>query len=248
MIPFGPDVKIPFTDIVTPLQLTDLNVAVLFVLAVAGIGVYGIVLAGWSSGSTYPLLGALRSSAQVISYEIAMGLSLVSVFLYSGSMSTSAIVEAQTSIWWVLPLFPSFVIYVIAMVGETNRAPFDLPEAEGELVGGFHTEYSSLKFALFFLAEYVNMVTVSALATTLFLGGWRAPYPLSLWEGANQATGRRCVPDQALRLPVLLHLAAGHPAPAALRPVHALRLEAADPVLAGLDHAGVVRPGAGPVR
>jgi NADH-quinone oxidoreductase subunit H len=186
VIPFGPDVRIPFTDIVTPLQLTDLNVAVLFVLAVAGIGVYGIVLAGWSSGSTYPLLGALRSSAQVISYEIAMGLALVSVFLYSGSMSTSAIVDAQTSIWWALPLFPSFVIYVIAMVGETNRAPFDLPEAEGELVGGFHTEYSSLKFALFFLAEYVNMVTVSALATTLFLGGWRAPYPLSLWDGANQ--------------------------------------------------------------
>jgi len=186
VIPFGPDVRIPFTDIITPLQLTDLNVAVLFILAVAGIGVYGIVLAGWSSGSTYPLLGALRSSAQVISYEIAMGLALVSVFLYSGSMSTSAIVDAQQSIWWVLPLFPSFVIYVIAMVGETNRAPFDLPEAEGELVGGFHTEYSSLKFALFFLAEYVNVVTVSALATTLFLGGWRAPYPLSLWDGANQ--------------------------------------------------------------
>jgi NADH-quinone oxidoreductase subunit H len=186
VIPFGPTVRIPWTEIHTPLQLTDLNVAVLFVLAVAGIGVYGIVLAGWSSGSTYPLLGALRSSAQVISYEIAMGLALVSVFLYSGSMSTSAIVDAQRSIWWALPLFPSFVIYVIAMVGETNRAPFDLPEAEGELVGGFHTEYSSLKFALFFLAEYVNMVTVSALATTLFLGGWRAPYPLSLWEGANQ--------------------------------------------------------------
>jgi NADH-quinone oxidoreductase subunit H len=185
VIPFGPTVRIPWTSIHTPLQLTDLNVAVLFVLAVAGIGVYGIVLAGWSSGSTYPLLGALRSSAQVISYEIAMGLALVSVFLYSGSMSTSAIVEAQKSIWWVLPLFPSFVIYVIAMVGETNRAPFDLPEAEGELVGGFHTEYSSLKFALFFLAEYVNMVTVSALATTLFLGGWRAPWPISLWSHAN---------------------------------------------------------------
>jgi NADH-quinone oxidoreductase subunit H len=194
VIPFGPTVRIPWTDIHTPLQLTDLNVAVLFVLAVAGIGVYGIVLAGWSSGSTYPLLGALRSSAQVISYEIAMGLALVSVFLYSGSMSTSAIVNAQKSIWWVLPLFPSFVIYVIAMVGETNRAPFDLPEAEGELVGGFHTEYSSLKFALFFLAEYVNMVTVSALATTLFLGGWQAPWPLAgrvpivgwhIWPGAN---------------------------------------------------------------
>jgi NADH-quinone oxidoreductase subunit H len=187
VIPLGPTVRIPWTDIHTPLQLTDLNVAVLFVLAVAGIGVYGIVLAGWSSGSTYPLLGALRSSAQVISYEIAMGLALVSVFLYSGSMSTSAIVEAQHTVWWVAPLFPSFVIYVIAMVGETNRAPFDLPEAEGELVGGFHTEYSSLKFALFFLAEYVNMITVSALATTLFLGGWQAPWPLGgrVWEGAN---------------------------------------------------------------
>ncbi|GAB6901177.1 NADH-quinone oxidoreductase subunit NuoH [Kineosporia succinea] len=200
VIPFGPTVKIPFTDIRTPLQLTDLNVAVLFILAVAGIGVYGIVLAGWSSGSTYPLLGGLRSSAQVISYEIAMGLSLVSVFLYSGSMSTSAIVDAQRDIWWALPLLPSFIIYVIAMVGETNRAPFDLPEAEGELVGGFHTEYSSLKFALFFLAEYVNMVTVSMLATTLFLGGWRAPWPLSLWDGANSGywpvlwfLGKTCV-------------------------------------------------------
>jgi NADH-quinone oxidoreductase subunit H len=185
VIPFGPEVRIPFTDIVTPLQLTDMNVATLFILAVAGVGVYGIVLAGWSSGSTYPLLGGLRSSAQVISYEIAMGLSLVSVFLFSGSMSTSAIVDAQRDIWWVGPLLPSFIIYVIAMVGETNRAPFDLPEAEGELVGGFHTEYSSLKFALFFLAEYVNMVTVSMLATTLFLGGWRAPWPISLWDDAN---------------------------------------------------------------
>jgi NADH-quinone oxidoreductase subunit H len=187
VIPFGPAVRIPFTDIVTPLQLTDLSVAVLYVLAIGSVGVYGIVLAGWSSGSTYPLLGGVRSSAQVISYEIAMGLALVSVFLYSGSMSTSAIVEAQKSVWWIVPLFPAFVIYLISMVGETNRAPFDLPEAEGELVGGFHTEYSSLKFALFFLAEYVNMVTVSALATTLFLGGWQAPWPLGgrIWEGAN---------------------------------------------------------------
>ena len=185
VIPIAGEVRVPFTDRTTPLQVTDLPVSVLFILAIASIGVYGIVLAGWSSGSTYPLLGGLRSSAQVISYEIAMGLSLVSVFLYSGSMSTSAIVEAQQSIWWCLPLLPSFVIYLIAMVGETNRAPFDLPEAEGELVGGFHTEYSSLKFALFFLAEYVNMVTVSMLATTLFLGGWRAPWPISLWDSAN---------------------------------------------------------------
>jgi len=169
----------------TPLQLTDFPVSVLYVLAVASIGIYGIVLAGWSSGSTYPLLGGLRSSAQMISYELAMSMSFVAVFLYAGSMSTSDIVAAQEPIWYAVILLPSFLIYVTAMVGETNRAPFDLPEAEGELVGGFHTEYSSLKFALFFLAEYINMVTVSALATTLFLGGWRAPWPVSLWESAN---------------------------------------------------------------
>ncbi|MCO5323900.1 MAG: NADH-quinone oxidoreductase subunit NuoH [Nocardioidaceae bacterium] len=187
VIPFGPEAKIPFTDITTPLQLTDMPVAVLFVLAIASIGIYGIVLGGWSSGSTYSLLGGLRSSAQMISYEVAMGLSFVVVFLYAGSMSTSEIVEAQTKVWFLFPLLPSFIIYVISMVGETNRAPFDLPEAEGELVGGFHTEYSSLKFALFFLAEYVNMATVSAIATTLFLGGWRAPFGIgTIWPGANE--------------------------------------------------------------
>ncbi len=158
----------------TVMQLTDIPVGVLYVLAAASVGVYGIVLAGWSSGSTYPLLGGLRSSAQVISYEVAMGLSLVAVFIYSGSMSTADIVNAQNKWWFAVTLFPSFVIYLISMVGETNRAPFDLAEAEGELVGGFHTEYSSLKFALFFLAEYVNMVAVSSLATTMFLGGYHA--------------------------------------------------------------------------
>jgi len=160
---------------VTPLQVTDVPVAVLLVLAVASVGVYGIILAGWSSGSTYPLLGGLRSTAQVISYEIAMGLSLVAIFLYSGSMSTSAIVSAQSSLWYILPAFFSFAVYVITMVGETNRLPFDLAEGEGELTGGFHTEYSSMRFAMFFLGEYVNMFTVAALATTLFLGGWQAP-------------------------------------------------------------------------
>lgn len=179
VIPLGPTVRLPFTDINTPLQLTDLPVAVLYILAVTSVGVYGIVLAGWASGSTYPLLGGVRSTAQVISYELAMSMAFVSVFIVAGSMSTSQIVASQARLWWGITLFPAFVIYVISMVGETNRAPFDLPEAEGELVGGFHTEYSSLKFALFFLAEYVNMVTVSALATTLFLGGWRAPWPLS---------------------------------------------------------------------
>ncbi|WP_395693180.1 NADH-quinone oxidoreductase subunit NuoH [Nocardioides sp.] len=185
VIPFGPVVN--FFGVETPLQLTDMPVAVLFVMAIASIGIYGIVLGGWSSGSTYSLLGGLRSSAQMISYEVAMGLALVAVFLYAGSMSTSEIVAAQGDLWFGLILAPSFVIYVIAMVGETNRAPFDLPEAEGELVGGFHTEYSSLKFALFFLAEYVNMATVSALATTLFLGGWHAPFWIDhVWPGANE--------------------------------------------------------------
>jgi NADH-quinone oxidoreductase subunit H len=197
IIPLGPVVSI--FGVRTPLQLADLPVAVLLVLAMSSMAVYGIVLAGWSSNSPYSLLGALRSSAQVISYEIAMGLSFVPVFLYSGSLSTTAIVQAQangsefhiggailhTPSWFVILLLPSFVIYVITMVGETNRLPFDLPEGEGELVGGFHTEYSSLKFALFYLAEYINMVTVSALAATLFLGGWRAPWPISVWSGAN---------------------------------------------------------------
>ncbi len=186
VIPFGPEVKVPFSDITTPLQLTDMPVAVIFVMAIASIGIYGIVLGGWSSGSTYSLLGGLRSSAQMISYEVAMGLAFVAVFLHAQSMSTSEIVESQKDVWFLFTLLPSFVIYVIAMIGETNRAPFDLPEAEGELVGGFHTEYSSLKFALFFLAEYINMATVSALAVTLFLGGWRAPWPISIWDGANE--------------------------------------------------------------
>nr|WP_218861778.1 NADH-quinone oxidoreductase subunit NuoH [Nocardioides panzhihuensis] len=185
VIPFGPEVN--FFGVQTPLQLTDMPVAVLFVMAIASIGIYGIVLGGWASGSTYSLLGGLRSSAQMISYEVSMGLALVTVFLMAGSLSTSQIVEAQKDWWFGALLLPSFLIYCISMVGETNRAPFDLPEAEGELVGGFHTEYSSLKFALFFLAEYINMATVCALATTLFLGGWRAPFGLgTVWAGANE--------------------------------------------------------------
>ncbi len=183
VVPFGPSVSIGGHR--TALQLTDLPVGVLFILACSALGVYGIILSGWSSGSTFPLLGALRSAAQVISYEVAMGLALVPVFLYSGTLSTSGIVASQHDLWYVFALPVSFGIYCVAMVGETNRAPFDLAEAETELVGGFHTEYSSIKFAMFFLAEYINMVTVSALATTLFLGGWRAPFPLSLWHGAN---------------------------------------------------------------
>jgi NADH-quinone oxidoreductase subunit H len=178
VIPLGGEVSI-FGEH-TVLQITDLPVGVLVVLACSSLGVYGIVLSGWSSGSPYPLLSSLRSAAQVISYEIALGMSIVAVILYAGSLSTADIVAAQSQRWWfVFLLFPSFVVFCVSMVGETNRAPFDLPEAESELVGGFHTEYSSLKFGLFVLAEYVNMVTVSAMATTLFLGGWHAPWPLA---------------------------------------------------------------------
>jgi NADH-quinone oxidoreductase subunit H len=184
VIPFGPEVSIFGHH--TPLQLTDLPVGVLVVFACSSLGVYGIVLSGWASGSTYPLLGGLRSAAQMISYEVAMGLSMVAVFLFAGTMSTSGIVAAQAHTWYVIPLFVSFAIYAVSVVGETNRAPFDLAEAESELVGGFHTEYSSFKFAMFFLAEYINMVTVSALATTLFLGGWHAPWGVhAIWSGAN---------------------------------------------------------------
>ncbi|WP_405663389.1 NADH-quinone oxidoreductase subunit NuoH [Streptomyces sp. RK9] len=187
VIPFGPaGNEVSIFGQRTTMQLTDLPIAMLYILAVASVGIYGIVLAGWSSGSTYPLLGGLRSCAQMISYEIAMGAAFASVFLYSGSMSTSRIVEAQEGRWYVLLLPVSFLIYIVTMVGETNRAPFDMPESEGDLVGGFNTEYSSIKFAIFMLAEYINMITVSAVSVTLFLGGWRAPWPIStFWEGAN---------------------------------------------------------------
>lgn len=169
----------------TPLQLTDSPVSALIVLAAAGVSSYGFVLAGWGSGSPYPLLGGIRSTAQIISYEIAMGLSLIAVFLYAGSMSTSTIVAAQENLWFVVPAIFSFVVYVICMVGETNRAPFDLPEGESELVGGFHTEYGGMQFAMFFLGEYVNMFTVAGMATTLFLGGPAAPWPFNfLFDGA----------------------------------------------------------------
>ncbi|WP_223147546.1 NADH-quinone oxidoreductase subunit NuoH [Georgenia wutianyii] len=177
VIPFGPEVSM--FGVTTPLQLADSSVAVLYILGITAIGVYGIVLGGWSSNSTFPLLGAVRSSAQVISYELAMALSLASVFLVSGSASTSQIVDSQTRLWWAIVLLPAFLVYLVSMVGEVNRLPFDLPEAEGELVAGHMVEYSSMKFAWFFLAEYVNMLNVSAVAATLFLGGWRAPWPLS---------------------------------------------------------------------
>jgi len=175
-IPFGPVVSI-FGER-TVLQLLDLPVSALVILACSSIGVYGIVLAGWSSGSPYPLLGGMRSAAQVISYEIAMGLSIVAVILQAGSLNLADIVSKQQPAWF-LYLVPSFVIYLISMVGETNRAPFDLPECESELVSGYLTEYSGFRYATYFLAEYINMATVSAVAVTLFLGGYHAPWPIN---------------------------------------------------------------------
>jgi NADH-quinone oxidoreductase subunit H len=177
--PFGPEVTLPLIGQI-PLTVANFDVALLYVLGVTSIGVYGIALAGWSSNNKYSLMGGLRSSAQMISYELALGLSLIGPILLAGSLDLTKIVEMQTR-WhgagWLILFSPlSFVVYLIAAIAETNRVPFDLPEAETELVAGFHTEYSAMKFALFFLAEYINMFTVSMLATTLFLGGWNVPF------------------------------------------------------------------------
>jgi NADH-quinone oxidoreductase subunit H len=171
------------------LEVTDVNVAMLVIFAITSMGIYGIVLAGWSSNSKYSLLGGLRSAAQMISYELSYGLALASVIVLAGSLSLREIVDQQGGTWfgflprWYVFLQPvGFAVYMIAGIAETNRAPFDFPEAEQELVAGYHTEYSSMSFAMFFLAEYVNMVTVSAVATNLFLGGWHGPL-LPEWLG-----------------------------------------------------------------
>lgn len=177
--PFGPEIRIPFTEIVIPLTVARFDIALLYVLGITSVGVYGIMLAGWSSNNKYSLMGALRASSQMISYELALGMSLIGVILLAGTLDLGQIVENQSA-WhgarWYILLQPlGFLIYMIAAIAETNRVPFDLPEAETELVAGFHTEYSAMKFALFFLAEYINMFTVSMLATTLFFGGWNVP-------------------------------------------------------------------------
>jgi NADH-quinone oxidoreductase subunit H len=184
VIPFGAGVTLFGRRV--PFQITDLSVGILWILAMASLAVYGIVLAGWSSGSNYPLLGSIRSGAQMISYEVAMGLGLVAVLLYSGTLTLGEIVDVQgrhfgaTGLGWlpkwnIFLQFPAFLIYMTAALAETNRPPFDLPEAETELVAGYHTEYSGIKFAMFFLAEYMHMITVSAVGVTLFLGGWHGP-------------------------------------------------------------------------
>ena len=184
--PFGPEMNLPFVGVVK-LVVAQFDVGLLYVLAITSIGVYGIALAGWSSNNKYSLMGGLRASAQLISYELSLGLALVGVVLLSGTLDLYQIVEQQTGYWWLGGVFPvprwnifpqalGFIIYLISAIAETNRVPFDLPEAETELVAGFHTEYSALKFALFFMAEYVNMFTVSMLAATLFFGGWNFPW------------------------------------------------------------------------
>jgi NADH-quinone oxidoreductase subunit H len=175
VIPFGPGVELFGRHV--SFQIADLSIGILWVLGMSSLMIYGIVLAGWSSGSNYPLLGSIRSSAQMISYEVAMGLALVAVLMYSGTLRMSEIVASQDRIWNVVPQFPAFVVYLVCGLAETNRPPFDLPEAESELVAGYHTEYSGIRFAFFYLGEYLNTVTVAAIAVTLFLGGWRGPAP-----------------------------------------------------------------------
>jgi NADH-quinone oxidoreductase subunit H len=177
VIPFGPEVHLFGRDI--PLYIADINVGLLYIVSVASIGVYGIILGGWASNSKYPLLASLRASAQLISYEVAVTMTLVSMIATAGTLSMVGIVEAQlkAGVWYGFAQPVALVIFFIGGLAETNRAPFDMPEAEQELTGGFHTEYSGMRFALFFLAEYANMIVVSAVATTLFFGGWLRPFP-----------------------------------------------------------------------
>ncbi|MGQ3685857.1 MAG: NADH-quinone oxidoreductase subunit NuoH [Candidatus Loosdrechtia sp.] len=180
VIPFGDTVKIFGYSI--DLVITDINVGLLYVFAVSSLGVYGIVMAGWASNNKYSLLGGIRSAAQMISYELTLGLSLIGVIMLTGSLSLVDIVNAQTGLWNVILQPVGFFIYAVSAIAEVNRTPFDLPEAETELVAGYHTEYSSLKFAMFFMAEYANMITVSAIAVTFFFGGWQGPFlPPVVW-------------------------------------------------------------------
>jgi NADH-quinone oxidoreductase subunit H len=184
VIPFGDSVKIFGHDI--PLRIADINIGLLYIFALSSLGVYGIVLAGWSSNNKYALMGGLRSAAQMVSYELPLGLATIGVLMQSESLSLAKIVQAQSAQgWFFLPQFVGFLIFFICAVAECNRTPFDLPEAEGELVAGFHVEYSSMKFALFFMAEYASVILMSALIVTLFFGGWLGPgfIPCPAWCG-----------------------------------------------------------------
>lgn len=175
--------------------IADINVGVLYLFAISSLGVYGVIIAGWASNSKYPFLGALRSAAQMVSYEVSMGFVIVTVLLCVGSLNLNDIVLAQRHIWFAIPLFPMFVIFFISTLAETNRSPFDLPEGESEIVAGFFVEYSSMSFALFFLGEYANMILMSAMTTILFLGGWLAPFglPTPAWMGPLWLIAKICV-------------------------------------------------------
>jgi NADH-quinone oxidoreductase subunit H len=173
--------------------VADINVGILYLFAISSLGVYGVVIAGWASNSKYAFLGALRSAAQMVSYEVSIGFVFVSVLLCAGSLNLNQIVQAQAHVWFFIPLFPMFVVFLISMLAETNRAPFDLPEGESELVAGFFVEYSAMAFALFYLGEYTNMIMMSALASILFLGGWQAPFGLTFIPGVFWLVGKICV-------------------------------------------------------
>ena len=209
LIPFGPATIYIFGQ-PTQLVVANVDIGLLFLFAITSIGVYGVALAGWSSNSKYSLFGGLRSSAQMISYEVSLTLSVVGVLLLAGSLNFNEIIEHQRGYWYfiprwnVVPQIIGFLCYITAAIAETNRVPFDLPEAETELVAGYHTEYSSFKFAMFFMAEYANMITVSCLATILFFGGWLSPFPDS-WTWA--AIHSRCGTFAAWRVPFLRHSA-----------------------------------------
>ena len=226
---------IPFGE---GLVLADINVGILYLLAISSLGVYGIILAGWSSNSIYAFLGAMRSAAQMVSYEISMGFIIITVLVCVGSLNLSDIVMAQRELWFVIPLFPMFVVFFISTLAETNRHPFDLPEAEAELVAGYNVEYSSMTFALFFLGEYANMILMCAMTTILFLGGWLPPLdiaPLNLIPGPIWF---------ALKIALILFCflwvrATFSPLP--LRPAHALGLESFSAHIAGRSCGGLGR-------
>ena len=179
---------IPFGE---GLVIADVNVGILYLFAISSLGVYGVIMAGWSSNSKYPFLGAMRSAAQMISYEVSLGLVIITVIMAAGSLNLSEIVEAQRGLWFFIPLFPMFVIFFISTLAETNRAPFDLPEGESELVAGYFVEYSSMSFALFFLGEYANMILMSGMTVTLFLGGWLPPLDIAPLNWIPDLSGSR---------------------------------------------------------
>ena len=230
LIPFGPSLRLG-KNLSTPLYVTDINIGLLFLVAITSIGVYGIILGGWASNNKYSLLGGLRSAAQLVSYEVPMGLSLVAVLLMTRSLSLVAIVERQERIhlWFVFPGLVAFFLYFVSGVAETNRNPFDLPEAESELVSGFNTEYSGVKFAFFFLGEYTSMIIISSVAVTVFFGGWLAPFPnVKALAFLKVIPPLGVVPAQGRGLPVRLHLVPLDVPALPLRPVDGVGLEVDD--------------------